>query len=143
MEKAKKTKITVRAAIDASLKKVWKFWTDPEHITQWNHASDDWHTTHASNDLQIGGKFLSHMAAKDGSMGFDFEGTYTKIELHESIEYVMADGREVKISFSKKGNETVVDETFDAENTHSIEMQQAGWQAILDNFRKYVESKEG
>ncbi|MBA4298655.1 Uncharacterized conserved protein YndB, AHSA1/START domain [Algoriphagus alkaliphilus] len=143
MEKDKKTKITVRAAIDASLERVWKFWTDPEHITHWNHASDDWHTTHASNDLKVGGKFLSHMAAKDGSMGFDFEGTYTKIELHESIEYVMADGREVKISFSKKGNETVVDETFDPENTHSIEMQQAGWQAILDNFRKYVESKEG
>ena len=141
METTAKTKITVRASIHAPVEKVWKLWTSPEHITQWNNASDDWHTTHATNDMRVGGKFLSHMAAKDGSMGFDFEGTYSKVELHKSIEYTLADEREVKINFTARGNETEVEETFEAENTNSIELQRSGWQAILDNFKKYVESK--
>lgn len=140
MEKAMKTKITVRAAITTPLEKVWKLWTSPEHITQWNNASEDWHTPTATNDLRVGGKFLSHMAAKDGSMGFDFEGIYTKVDLHRVIEYGMSDGREVKIKFTEDGNETIVEETFDAEDSNPVEMQREGWQAILDNFKKYVES---
>ncbi|MBL7858526.1 MAG: SRPBCC family protein [Cyclobacteriaceae bacterium] len=140
METTSKTKITVRTTINAPVEKVWKFWTSPEHITQWNNASDDWHTPHATNDLRIGGKFLSHMAAKDGSFSFDFEGTYSNVDLHRSIEYTLADERKVKIHFTNKGNETEVEETFEAESMNAIELQRSGWQAILDNFKKYVES---
>jgi len=141
METPAKTTITVRATIKAPIEKVWKLWTTPEHITQWNNASDDWHTTHVTNDLRVGGKFLSHMAARDGSMGFDFEGTYSKVETHHVIEYAMTDGREVKINFTARGNETEVEETFDAESTNSLELQRSGWQAILNNFKTYAESK--
>ncbi len=133
--------ITVRASVKAPVDKVWKLWTTPDHITQWNNASDDWHTPHATNDLRTGGKFLSHMAAKDGSFSFDFEGTYSKVELHKSIEYTLADGRDVKINFTVNGNETEVEEIFEAENTNSLDLQRSGWQAILDNFKKYAESK--
>lgn len=132
--------ITIHTTIQSPVDKVWKFWTSPEHIIHWNNASDDWHTTHATNDLRVGGKFLSHMAAKDESMGFDFEGTYSKVELHKTIEYTLADGREVKINFIAKGNETEVEETFEAESTNSVELQRDGWQAILNNFKKYSES---
>lgn len=134
------TKITIRATIYAPVEKVWKLWTGPEHITQWNNASDDWHTPHATNDLRVGGKFLSHMAAKDGSFSFDFEGVYSKVELHKAIEYTLADGREVKIHFNARGKETELEEIFEAESTNSIEMQRSGWQAILDNFKKYAET---
>lgn len=140
METANKTKITVETAVKTPVEKVWKLWTTPEHITKWNNASDDWHTPRAENDLRAGGKFLSRMEAKDGSFGFDFEGVYDKVITNELIAYTMGDGRQAIITFINKDNETKVIETFDAENQNSIEMQQSGWQAILDNFKKYAET---
>ncbi|MFL6560338.1 MAG: SRPBCC family protein [Bacillus sp. (in: firmicutes)] len=133
------TKITVKATVHAPVENVWKYWTEPAHLTKWNNASDDWHTPIAENDLRAGGKFLSRMEAKDGSFGFDFGGIYDEVKLNEAISYTMGDGRKVDITFKGHGNETQVIETFDAETTNSIEMQQAGWQAILDNFKKYSE----
>lgn len=137
---SKKAAITVQARVAAPLEKVWEFWTTPEHIKQWNNASDDWHTPHAENDLRKGGKFLSRMEAKDGSFGFDFEGTYDEVLRHDRIRYTMEDGRQVKIEFASDDGTTTVTETFDPEETNSPEMQRDGWQAILDNFRKYVEA---
>jgi uncharacterized protein YndB with AHSA1/START domain len=139
MKKKKGMSITVEAVINAPAEKVWKFWTIPEHIMQWNNASDDWHTPHAENDLREGGKFLARMEACDGSMGFDFEGLYEKVDLNKLIEYRLADGRKVRIRFLPDGIRTKIVETFDAENTNSPEMQKAGWQAILNNFKKYTE----
>ena len=139
METPNKTTITVEAAIVAPIEKVWKYWTEPQHITQWNNASEDWHTPHAENDLKEGGRFTSRMEAKDGSFGFDFGGTYTLIETLKLIEYTLDDDRKVIINFTSQGNETTVVETFEAENMNSIELQKGGWQAILDNFKKYVE----
>lgn len=132
-------KTTVKTIVNAPVEKVWKFWTEPEHITKWNNASEDWHTPFAENDLRIGGKFLSRMEAKDGSFGFDFSGIYDEVKLYEVIAYTLGDGRKVKINFMGKEKSTEVTETFEAENTNSIKMQQRGWQAILDNFKKYVE----
>jgi uncharacterized protein YndB with AHSA1/START domain len=132
-------KITVKTSVNAPVEKVWEYWTEPKHITQWNNASDDWHTPVAENDLTVGGKFLTRMEAKDGSFGFDFGGIYDEVKLNEVISYTMGDGRKVTITFKSQGNETEVIETFDAETTNPIEMQQAGWQAILDNFKKYAE----
>lgn len=137
---AAKTEITVETTIQAPVEKVWKLWTEPNHITQWNNASDEWHTPRAENDLRVDGRFTSRMEAKDGSMGFDFAGTYTHVQEHERIEYTLEDGRKVQIAFVSKGNETHVTETFEAEHTHPVEMQRAGWQAILDNFKNYVET---
>ncbi|TKC07043.1 SRPBCC family protein [Pedobacter frigoris] len=134
------TVITVENTINAPVARVWEAWTNPEHITKWSFASDDWHTPYAYNDIRTGGKFKSTMAAKDGSMSFDFEGIYSNVEEHKLIEYAMADGRKVKISFTDQGDSTKVVESFDAENTNPIEMQQGGWQAILDNFKKYTET---
>ena len=140
METTEKTSITIEANIKAPVEKVWQFWTSPEHITKWNSASEDWHTPHATNDLRVGGKFTSRMEARDSSMGFDFEGIYDEVETNKTIAYSLGDGRKVKVTFSGNGTETNVTETFDAENTHSVEMQRDGWQAILDNFKKYVEA---
>ncbi len=140
METANATKITVQTIINAPVDKVWKLWSDPQHITKWNNASNDWHTPRAENDLRTGGKFLSRMEARDGSIGFDFAGVYDDVKPSEHIAYTMGDGRKVNIQFISNGNETKVIETFDAENTHSIEMQRSGWQSIMDNFKKYVES---
>ena len=140
METANSTAITVQTTVNAPIEKVWKFWTEPGHIIQWNNASDDWHTPRAENDLRVGGKFSARMEAKDGSFGFDFGGDYTNVIEHKIIEYILGDGRKVKIEFSSEGNTTTVVETFDAENTHSAEMQRSGWQAILDNFKKYTET---
>jgi uncharacterized protein YndB with AHSA1/START domain len=135
--------ITVQAVINAPVDKVWKLGTAPEHITKWNNASDDWHTPRAENDLRAGGKFLYRMEAKDGSFGFDFVGTYDEIKRKELIAYTIEDGRKVKVTFTKNSDsETKVVETFEAENTNSLEMQRAGWQAILDNFKKYVEASK-
>ena len=122
------------------MEKVWEYWSGPTHITKWANASDDWHTTFAENDLRAGGKFVSRMEAKDGSFGFDFGGIYDEVKTHELITYILGDGRKVKIIFSSSGGKTRVVETFEAESTNSIEMQRGGWQAILDNFKKYVES---
>jgi uncharacterized protein YndB with AHSA1/START domain len=126
--------------VNAPLEKVWDYWTNPQHIVNWNYASEDWHAPHATNDLRVGGKFSSRMEAKDGSMGFDFEGEYTKVEQHIEIEYVLADARRVNIRFDSDGKETTVTETFDPENENTLELQRAGWQAILDNFKRYTES---
>ncbi len=140
MEASNPVKITVRATINATPEKVWEFWTKPEHITQWNSASDEWHTPVAENDLRAGGQFKSRMEAKDGSMGFDFGGIYDEVVPHQLITYTIGDGRKVRITFANNGMETEVEETFDAENQNPTEMQQAGWQAILNNFKKYAES---
>jgi uncharacterized protein YndB with AHSA1/START domain len=140
METANKTTITVEATVNAPVDKVWNYWSAPEHITKWNNASDDWHSPRAENDLRTGGKFFTRMEAKDGSFGFDFGGVYDEVKTHELIDYTMGDGRKVSVKFSGKGNETKVVETFEAEETHSIEMQHGGWQAILDNFKKYTET---
>ena len=134
-----KTTITVEAAIAAPIEKVWQYWTEPQHITQWNNASEDWHTPHAENDLKEG-RFTSRMEAKDGSFGFDFSGNYTLVETNKLIEYTLDDDRKVSINFTSHGNETTVVKTFEAENMNSIELQKGGWQAILDNFKKYVEN---
>lgn len=139
METSNKTIITVEATVNAPVEKVWKFWSSPEHITKWNNASDDWHTPYAENDLRVGGKFTSRMEAKDGSFGFDFWGVYDVVVTNERIEYTLGDDRKVKIVFTDKGNATQVIESFEAENENSIELQKGGWQAILDNFRKYTE----
>jgi uncharacterized protein YndB with AHSA1/START domain len=139
MNTNKKTEITVSVIVNAPLQKVWQFWTLPEHIKQWNFASDDWHTPKAENDLRVGGKFLSRMEAKDGSFGFDFLGVYDEIKENKLITYTMVDGRKAKIIFINEGNATKVIETFEAENENSIELQQGGWQAILNNFKKYSE----
>lgn len=132
--------VTVETVINAPIEKVWKCWTEPNHITQWCHASDDWEAPHAENDLRVGGKFKTFMAAKDRSFSFDFGGIYTKVKEFELIEYDLGDGRHVKIEFTKLPEGIKVTETFEIEGTHSKEMQQAGWQAILDNFKKHVEN---
>jgi uncharacterized protein YndB with AHSA1/START domain len=142
METKGKTIISVLAKIDAPLEKVWKFWTTSEDIINWNNASDDWHTTRAENDLQVGGKFNYRMEAKDGSAGFDFEGIYDQVVTHQLIEYTIVDGRKVKIVLSSLDYNTEVIETFEAESENSIEMQRGGWQAILDNFKLYAEAKK-
>ena len=134
-----KTQITVENTVKAPVSKVWEFWNAPEHITQWCQASSDWHAPYAENDLHIGGKLKTTMAARDGSMSFDFEGVYTNIEDQKLIEYTIADGRNVKVLFSDNGRETKIVETFEAEDTNPEEMQRSGWQAILDSFKKYVE----
>lgn len=132
--------ITVQTTVNASIAKVWEIWTSPEHITQWNNASDDWHTPKAENDLRTGGNFLCRMEAKDGSMGFDFAGTYDNVINNERIEYTMGDGRKVRVDFSASGDQTRVVETFEPETENGIELQRGGWQAILNNFKKYAES---
>ena len=142
METADKTAITVETAINAPVEKVWEHWTEPQHIINWCNASDDWHAPYAENNLQVGGKFKTAMAAKDGSASFDFEGVYTNIQEYNLIEYIIADGRKVKIRFSGQGEQTKIIETFDPEDINSHEMQKGGWQAILDNFKKYTEGNQ-
>ena len=134
------TKVTVETTVSADAKKVWDYWTHPDHITKWNFASDDWHCPNAENDLKTGGKFKSVMASKDGKMSFDFEGIYDEVVNASKIIYSLADGRQVNITFEDLGDTVKVTETFDAETQNPIELQRAGWQAILDNFRKHVES---
>jgi len=132
--------ITVETSVKAPEEKVWELWTTPEHIKNWNKANDEWHTRKAENDLRPGGKFVSRMEAKDGSMGFDFGGTYDKVDAKKLISYTLDDGRKVEINFSSTGKHTKITETFEPENTNPVEMQREGWQAILDNFKKYAES---
>lgn len=130
--------ITVDTLIAAPIDTVWRAYTTPDDIKQWNAASDDWHTTAAAVDLRVGGSFSSRMEAKDGSFGFDFAGTYTKIVTHELIEYSLGDHRAVRVTFDQTPAGVHVRVTFGAEATHSIEQQRAGWQAILNNFAKHV-----
>jgi uncharacterized protein YndB with AHSA1/START domain len=134
------TEIKIEATVNAPVEVVWDLWTAPEHITQWNAASPDWHTTKAENDLRVGGKFLSRMEAKDGSFGFDFGGVYNEVITNELIAYTLGDGRKVKITFINEDEETKIVSVFEAEDQNSVEMQKGGWQAILDNFKKYTEA---
>ena len=140
METKNATNITVEATVNAPVEKVWSYFTQPQHVKNWNNASDDWHTPRAENDLQVGGNFVYRMEAKDGSFGFDFGGTYDAVKENEYLEYTIGDGRKVKISFIPQGTSTKVVETFEAETTNSVELQRTGWQSILDNFKKYTEA---
>lgn len=140
METVNKTNITVETTVNAPVEKVWKYWTQPEHIMKWNSASEDWHTPKSENDLRVGGAFSARMEAKDGSFGFDFGGVYDAVRENELIEYTLGDGRKVKIVFEASGAETKVIETFEAESENSVDMQRTGWQAIMDNFKRYTEA---
>ena len=131
-------KITVETVTDTTLDRAWSAWNTPADIVQWNTAQDDWHTTRSTVDLREGGTFLSRMEAKDGSMGFDFEGTYTRVVPQERIEYRMADGREVEVTFAKAPGGVHVKVVFDAETENPPEMQRQGWQAILDNYGRHA-----
>jgi uncharacterized protein YndB with AHSA1/START domain len=133
-------RITVETSVAAPIDQVWHAYTTPADIVKWNAASDDRHTTKAAVDLREGGAFSSRMEAKDGSMGFDFAGTYTKIIEHKLIEYAFGD-RKAEVHFEPGPSGVVVRVVFDAETTHSVEQQQGGWQAILDSFARYVEAK--
>lgn len=132
--------ITVQTDVPAPIDRVWRAYTTPDDILQWNAASDDWHTTKASVDLRVGGAFTSRMEARDGSFGFDFAGTYTRIEPHALIEYAFGD-RSARVEFLPGPAAVTVRVTFDAETTHSIEQQRQGWQAILDRFSRHVAAK--
>jgi len=140
METQEKTIISVQTKINAPIELVWWLWTSPEDIVKWNNASNDWHTPCAENDLRAGGKFNYRMEAKDGSMGFDFEGEYVKVLVNKLIEYKIADGRKVKIVFNSLDNKTEIVESFEAEDTNPVDVQHDGWQSILHNFKKYTEN---
>lgn len=134
------TTITVEAIVAANRNKVWDYYTNPDHITKWNFASDDWHCPTAENDMRVGGKYASRMEAKDGSWGFDFEAIYDEVLDNDGFVYTIADGRKVAVDFIDLGGETKVSVAFEAENQNPVEMQKGGWQAILDNFKKYAEN---
>ena len=140
MESVSNRKISVQTTINANIDKTWNGWNSPEHITRWNSASPDWHTPKAENDLREGGNFSYRMEAKDGSFGFDFAGIYDQVKPKQFISYTLGDDRRVEISFTDKGGQTEVTEIFEAEEENPIALQRTGWQAILDNFKKYVES---
>jgi uncharacterized protein YndB with AHSA1/START domain len=142
METIERTIVSISVRVNAPVKMVWECWTAPDDIIRWCSGSVDWHTPRAENDLRVGGKFLTRMEAKDGSMGFDFEGIYHSVKSNELIEYVIGDGRKVKIQFTSRDNQTEILETFETENTNPVEMQRSGWQTILNNFKSYVESKK-
>lgn len=131
--------IKVQNTIEAPIEIVWEYWTNPEHVKNWNFASNDWHCPRASSDFNVGGEFHYIMAAKDGSVEFDFCGTFTNIIMHQAIQIFLEDGREVNLQFTKEGDATKLIETFEPEEVNSIELQKQGWQAILDNFKSYVE----
>jgi uncharacterized protein YndB with AHSA1/START domain len=133
--------ISIKTTVNAPVEKAWEYWTTPAHIMKWNAASDDWHTTKSENDLRKGGSFSSRMEAKDGNFGFDFGGIYDEVKPHEHIAFTMGDGRKVKVDFKTNGGKTEVIESFDPESQNSEEMQRNGWQAIMDNFKKYVEAQ--
>lgn len=132
--------IRVEVNVNAPVEKVWNVYTGPEHIMRWNNASNDWHTPKAENDLRVGGRFLYRMEAKDGSSGFGFSGVYTLVEPHRKIKYIIDDGRNVQVSFLAAGNVTAVTVDFEAEHTNTLDLQQVGWQAILNNFKEYAET---
>ncbi|RED21963.1 uncharacterized protein YndB with AHSA1/START domain [Flavobacterium cutihirudinis] len=132
--------ITVQTTVKNTIDKVWEFWNKPEHITKWAFASPEWHAPRAENDLKEGGKFSTTMAAKDGSMSFDFGGEYTLVKQNEAINYTMGDGRKTEIIFKESPEGVEIIESFDPESQNPVEMQQAGWQAILDNFKNYAEN---
>jgi uncharacterized protein YndB with AHSA1/START domain len=135
------SKITVITQVRCSIDKAWKYWTEPQHIVGWNFASDDWYCPKVKNDLQVGGQFSYTMSSKDGQFSFDFEGIYDEVNLHSGISYTLADDRKVIVLFEAIGNMVLITEKFDPETINSEDLQKAGWQAILDNFKKYSESK--
>lgn len=132
--------ISIQQTVHNSLENVWTAWTTPEHITQWNFASEDWCCPSASNDLQVGGKLCFRMEAKDGSMGFDLEGEYTLVDPMNALEFALSDGRKVEVKFTETDGAVLVQENFEPESENSEELQRAGWQAILDNFAKHAET---
>ncbi|HEX5624427.1 MAG TPA: SRPBCC family protein [Saprospiraceae bacterium] len=132
-------KITVQAILNANRSKAWDYYTQPEHITKWNFASDDWCCPSAINDLRAGGRYSARMEARDGSVGFDFEAVYDEVLDGEALGYTMTDGRQAKVTFDGHGDQTRVTVSFDPEQVHSLELQRAGWQAILDNFKSYAD----
>jgi uncharacterized protein YndB with AHSA1/START domain len=134
-------KITVETVVNARANEAWKVWNNPDDIIQWNSPHESWHTTRSAVDLREGGRFVARMEARDGSAGFDFGGTYTRVVPEKAIEFRMDDGREVSIEFVEEAGRVLVRETFDTETQNSVEMQRAGWQAILDNFGKHVEKR--
>jgi uncharacterized protein YndB with AHSA1/START domain len=134
-------KITVQTLVGANMAKVWQTWNVPEDITMWCFASDDWYAPFAENDLRVGGKFVTTMSAKDGSESFDFSGVYTTIEENKKISYTLDDSRTVEIIFEETDGGVLVTETFEMENENTEELQRAGWQAILENFKKHAENK--
>ncbi|XGC82009.1 SRPBCC family protein [Bdellovibrio bacteriovorus] len=134
------SKIQIEATVSADPKKVWSYWTKPEHITNWNFASDDWQCPRAENDMRVGGKYSARMEAKDGSFGFDFNAIYNEVVDQKKISYTMEDGRVATTTFEDLGGKTKVTTVFDAEKMNPEEMQKNGWQAILNNFKKYVEA---
>jgi uncharacterized protein YndB with AHSA1/START domain len=138
-ESMSKTKIQIEATVSAPPQKVWSYWTKPEHITKWNFASPDWHCPSAKNELRAGGSYSARMEAKDGSFGFEFEAVYDEVVDQKKITYTMGDGRQATTSFEPVGHQTKVTTVFDAESQNSVEMQKNGWQAILNNFKKYTE----
>ena len=140
MSTTSNTVLTVQVTVDAPVEKAWESFTNPDHIVKWNQASPDWHSPWSKNDLRVGGAFSTRMEAKDGSMGFEFGGIYDVVTENEYIEYTLGDGRKVTVTFTQDGDGTKVVETFEAEDTHSIEMQQGGWQAIMDSYKNYTES---
>ena len=140
MSKTNTTTISVEATVNAPVDKIWQYWTGSEHITKWNSASPDWHTPKAENVVKVGGRFNIRMEAKDGSMGFDFAGTYDTVDPHKHIAYTIDDGRKVNTTFEPEGEGIKIVTTFEAETKNSIEMQRGGWQAILDSFRNYTET---
>ncbi len=142
METNNNTKISIEATVKVPVQKAWELWTTPEHIMKWNSASDDWHTPKSENDLRKGGSFSSTMAAKDGSFSFDFGGVYDEVDTNEYIAYTLGDGRQVSVTFTGDNNETKISETFDPESQNPTEMQRQGWQAILNNFKKYAEEQQ-
>jgi uncharacterized protein YndB with AHSA1/START domain len=133
-------KITIKATVLTNIKKVWEYYTSPEHITKWNFAIDTWHCPKASNDLRIGGKYVARMEAKDGSFGFDFEAIYDEVVQNKRISYTMTDGRKATVDFHSGNNKTEISVTFEAEEQNPLEMQRDGWQAILNNFKSYTEN---
>ncbi len=134
-----KAQVTIRATVDAPVDKVWQYYTMPEHITGWNFASDDWHCPSASNDLQVGGRYIARMEARDGSFGFDLEAIYQTITPGNAFTHIMTDGRSVSVDMLASESQTEVVVSFEAEDQHPLEIQRAGWQAILDNFKRYTE----
>lgn len=133
-------KITVKATLLADKKKAWEFYTQPQHIVHWNFASDQWHCPRATNDLVVGGTYFTRMEAKFGEIGFDFGGTYTEVIPDEGFTYILADEREVKVSFIEKADHTLVQVVFDAESENTLKLQTQGWQIILDQYKKYTEA---
>lgn len=131
--------ITVSVIVNCSINKVWEFFSEPQHITKWNQAADNWHCPASENDLKLGGKFKHTMPAKDNSFSFDLEGVYTRVDLYKQIDYVLADDRKVSLVFKEENNQTTITETFETENENSAERQQQGWQAILNNSKNYTE----